>query len=380
MISYGRQHITPEDIESVVSVLRSDFLTQGQVVPRFEQAIADRVGAKFGIAANSATSSLHVACLALGVGKDDLVWTVPNTFVASANCALFCGAKIDFVDIDDKTYNMSVEALELKLIEAKKINKLPKVIIPVHFSGQSCHMQAIHALCQPLGIKIIEDASHAIGATYLQTNVGSCLYSDITVFSFHPVKIITTAEGGMAMTNDHALAEKMKLFRCHGITKDTNDFSIKSEGGWFFEQIELGYNYRMTDVLAALGLSQLSSLDQFLQKRREIAAKYDAGLSSLPVTLPFQDNHGLSSYHLYVIRCKENRKMIYDHMQNNGIGVNVHYIPVHLHPFFKKMGFREGQFPVSERYYKEALSLPIFPSLKTEDFQKVTSCLIQSFH
>lgn len=376
MIPYSRQHISQKDIDSVVEVLRSNFLTQGPLVPRFEEAVANFVGAHFAVASNSATSSLHIACLALGVSRGDIVWTVPNTFVASANCALYCGAQIDFVDIDPRTFNLSVSALEKKLHEAKQSGKLPKVLIPVHFAGQSCEMERIYNLCNPLGIRIIEDASHAIGGTYKELPVGSCQFSDITIFSFHPVKIITSGEGGMAVTNDNSLAESMRLFRCHGITKDENSFTRAPHGGWYFEQIELGYNYRMTDILAALGLSQMEKLAEFVGKRQEIAMQYTEALKGLPVVLPEQHHDSNSSYHLYVIRVpsvegRSLRNRLYEAMHKNGVGVNVHYIPVHLHPFYQRIGFKKGQFPVCEDYYDEALTLPIFPELNSDQFKVI---------
>lgn len=382
MIPYSRQHISQNDIDSVVDVLRSNFLTQGPIVPKFEEAICKYVGASYAVASNSATSSLHVACLSLGVKEGDLVWTVPNTFVASANCALYCKAEIDFVDIDPGTFNISVSALDQKLQAAKHSGKLPKVLIVVHFAGQSCEMEEISNLCKPLGIKIIEDASHAIGATYQGLPVGSCKYSDITIFSFHPVKIITSGEGGVAVTNDENLARLMQLFRCHGITKDKSSFLNEPHGGWYFEQVELGYNYRMTDVLAALGLSQMDNLDEFVEKRRNIASRYFDALEGLPVILPKQISQAESSYHLFVIRIPSNgesnhRNKVYDYMHSRGIGVNVHYIPVHLHPFYQRLGFKKGQFPVCESYYEEALSLPVFPGLESNEFELIVDTLRQ---
>ena len=377
MIPYGRQDITSEDIAAVEAVLRSDFLTQGPAVPGFEQALAAYCGAARGVAMNSATSALHVACLALGLGPGDRLWTSPNTFVASANCGLYCGAEVDFVDTDPATYNMSVAALEAKLAAAAAENRLPRVVIPVHFAGQSCEMRAIHALGQQYGFRIIEDASHAVGATYLGEPVGNCRYSDITIFSFHPVKIITTAEGGMAMTNDPALAERMERLRSHGITRDPAAMAWDSEGPWYYQQVELGYNYRITDLQAALGHSQLARLDDYVARRHAIAARYDAALAGLPLTTPWQHPDSRSALHLYPIRLHDaaRRREVFEALRAAGIGVNVHYIPVHTQPHYHRLGFRPGDFPEAERYYAGAISLPMFPTLTPAQQDEVVAAL-----
>lgn len=379
MIPYGRQDITSEDIAAVEAVLRSDFLTQGPAVPGFEQALAAYCGAARGVAMNSATSALHVACLALGLGPGDRLWTSPNTFVASANCGLYCGAEVDFVDTDPATYNMSVAALEAKLAAAAAENRLPRVVIPVHFAGQSCEMRAIHALGQQYGFRIIEDASHAVGATYLGEPVGNCRYSDITIFSFHPVKIITTAEGGMAMTNDPALAERMERLRSHGITRDPAAMAWDSEGPWYYQQVELGYNYRITDLQAALGHSQLARLDDYVARRHAIAARYDAALAGLPLTTPWQHPDSRSALHLYPIRLHDaaRRREVFEALRAAGIGVNVHYIPVHTQPHYHRLGFRPGDFPEAERYYAGAISLPMFPTLTPAQQDEVVAALAE---
>ena len=372
MIPYGRQEINEADIEAVVEVLRSDFLTQGSIVPRFEKAVADYCGVQHGVAVNSATSALHIACLALGLGQDDYFWTTPNTFVASANSALYCGSKVDFVDIDPNTYNMSVECLNEKLRQADHTGKLPKIVMPVHFAGQSCAMSKIKLLSQKYGFKIIEDASHAIGAKYLDKTVGSCLYSDITVFSFHPVKIITTGEGGMAMTNDASIANKLRRLRTHGITSDKSLIELRpSDEIWNYQQIELGFNYRMTDIQAALGISQMSRLENFIECRHKIARRYDEAFKSLPITVPFQSNESYSSYHLYPIRISKSKsgkvqRDVYDSLWQSGVAANLHYTPVHRHPFYESFGFREGDFPEAEKFHKEVISLPIFTRLGEE--------------
>lgn len=377
MIPYGRQDINQADIDAVVDVLRSDFLTQGPAVPAFEKAVANYCGAQYSVAVNSATSALHIACLALGVGNGDVVWTTPNTFVASANCALYCGATIDFVDIDPVSYNMSVDRLVEKLEQAEKEGKLPKVVIPVHFSGQSCDMEGFHALSQKYGFKIIEDASHAIGGRYKDTHIGSCRYSDITVFSFHPVKIITTGEGGMALTNDCTLTKKMRLLRSHGITRDVADMTQSPDGSWYYQQIELGFNYRMTDLQAALGLSQMQRLDEFIVRRNKIAERYDDLLKNISVQLPYFQLDTYSARHLYVVKVKGNKSKneIFKIMREGGVGVNVHYIPIHAQPYYKRMGFKVGDFPEVEAYYKEAISLPIFPELTEHEQDYVVSIL-----
>lgn len=368
MIPYGKQDISEADIQAVVDVLRSDFLTQGPAVPAFESSVANYCKAKYAVAANSATSALHIACLALGVGKGDIVWTSPITFVASANCALYCGAKVDFVDIDPHTYNMSIERLIEKLEYAEKSGELPKVVIPVHLSGQPCEMQEIHALSQKYGFKVIEDASHAIGAKYQNEPVGNCQYSDITIFSFHPVKIITSAEGGMALTNQKELADQMILLRSHGITRDISKMTHVSDGPWYYQQINLGYNYRMTDLQAALGLSQMQRLDAFIEKRHRIAQRYNEMFSDLPITTPWQRPDGYSALHLYIIRLQLD-KITLSHqdffikLRESNIGVNLHYIPIYLHPFYEKFGYRSYEYKNSNAYYAEAISLPMYSSL-----------------
>ncbi len=380
MIPYGKQDINQDDIDAVVDVLKSDFLTQGPRVPRFEEIIADQVVSKYAVAVNSATSALHIACMALELGRGDWLWTSPNTFVASANVGLYCGAKVDFVDINPKTYNICPKALEKKLIEAKLNSSVPKVLVPVHLCGQPCDMRAIHGLCQKYGVKIVEDASHAIGGSYLGRPIGNCEYSDITVFSFHPVKIITTAEGGAAVTNDSILAQKMALYRSHGITRDQNLMTESSHGDWYYQQIVLGYNYRMTDLQAALGIAQMKRLHQFVAKRHEIAGRYDELLKDLPVERPFQLEDTYSGLHLYVIRLRldeidASHKQVFSKLRANGIGVNLHYIPVHTQPFYKAIGFKEGDFPEAEKYYSEAISLPMYPNLSEEDQIKVVAIL-----
>jgi UDP-4-amino-4,6-dideoxy-N-acetyl-beta-L-altrosamine transaminase len=380
VIPYGKQNINQADIDSVVDVLQSDFLTQGPQVPLFEKTVAGYCGVEFGVAVNSATSALHIACLALGLGKGDYLWTSPNSFVASANCGLYCGAKVDFVDIDQKTYNLSVVELEKKLIQAKKGDRLPKIVIPVHFAGQSCNMKKIHSLSQEYGFKIVEDASHAIGSKYHDKPVGGCQYSDITVFSFHPVKIITTAEGGLATTNNEDLCKKMRLFRSHGITRDVDLMTKESEGDWYYQQIGLGFNYRMTELQAALGVSQMRRLDKFVAIRHRIQERYDALLKDLPIIVPFQNSESYSSIHLYPIQidAKKNSKLrqkIFQELREGGVGVNVHYIPVHMQPYYQNMGFKRGDFPESESYYKNAISIPMFQGLTIEMQNKVVKTL-----
>ncbi len=380
MIPYGKQDISQADIDAVVSVLHSDFLTQGQQVPLFEKTVANYCGAEYAIALNSATSALHVACLSLGLGKGDYLWTSPNTFVASANCALYCGAEVDFVDIDLRTYNLSTEALKNKLIKAEKDNRLPKVVVLVHFAGQSCNMVEIYSLSNRYGFKIIEDASHAIGGKYLDKPVGGCQYSDITVFSFHPVKIITTAEGGLATTNDEKLAKRMQLFRNHGLTRDSSLMTKTSEGDWYYQQIDLGFNYRMTELQAALGVSQMQRLDKFVEKRHILKKRYDDLLSGLPIIRPYQDKDNYSALHLYPIQvCLDSigksRQKIFDKLRQSGIGVNVHYIPIHLQPYYQQLGFRKGNFPNSETYYNRAISIPLFHAMTLEQQDKVCCAL-----
>lgn len=368
MIPYGRQDISQADIDAVVEVLRSDFLTQGPMVPRFEQAIAGHVGARHALAVNSATSALHIACLALGLGSGDWLWTSPITFVASANCGLYCGAQVDFVDIDPRTFNLCPQALARKLAQAERDGCLPKIVIPVHLCGQPCDMAAIHALAQRYGFKVIEDASHAIGGKYQGDFIGSGRYSDITVFSFHPVKIITTAEGGMAVTNDDELARRMGLLRSHGITRDPAQMTHETDGPWYYQQIDLGFNYRMTELQAALGVSQMTRLDTFVARRHELARRYDALLTDLPLSTPWQHPDSYSGLHLYVIRLDlrqsgKSHRQVFDALREHGIGVNLHYIPVHTQPYYLAMGFKTGDFPEAERYYREAISLPMYQGL-----------------
>ena len=372
MIPYGRQSISEADIEAVVEVLRSDFLTQGPVVPAFEEAVASQCGADYGVAANSATSALHLACLALGVGPGDSVWTSPLTFVASANAALYCGAAVDFVDIDERTYNMCPLRLEEKLDRAAEAGTLPKLIIPVHLAGQSCDMAAIHTAASRHGVRIIEDASHAIGGSYRSEPVGGCKFSDVAVFSFHPVKIVTTGEGGMAMTNDYQLAELMGMDRTHGITRDPGRLQHDDVGPWYYEQQRLGFNYRMTDICAALGLSQLTRIEEFVARRREISAAYDAAFEDLPVKTPWQHPDTASAWHLYVVRIDRPRiacshRAIFDKLREAGVGVNLHYIPVYRQPYYRALGFGQGYCPNAEAYYAEAISLPIYPSMTDEE-------------
>ncbi|MDA9060371.1 UDP-4-amino-4,6-dideoxy-N-acetyl-beta-L-altrosamine transaminase [Candidatus Thioglobus sp.] len=368
MIPYGRQDINQADIDSVLGVLQSDFLTQGPQVPLFEKKVSDYCGSEFGVAVNSATSALHVACLALGLGRGDYFWTSPNSFVASANCGLYCGAKVDFVDIDPRTYNLSAKELEKKLIQAKKSNKLPKIVIPVHFAGQSCNMKKIYSLSQEYGFKIIEDASHAIGGKYLDRLIGSCQYSDITVFSFHPVKIITTAEGGLAITNDERLLERMQLFRSHGIRRNPGLMSNLSKGDWYYQQVDLGFNYRMTELQAALGVSQMQRLDKFVTQRHILQKRYDLLLNGLAIIKPYQDQDSYSALHLYPIQVDldsvdKSREKIFNELREAGIGVNVHYIPIHTHPYYQQLGFKVGDFPNSESYYNRAISIPLFHAM-----------------
>ncbi|MGR3176666.1 MAG: UDP-4-amino-4,6-dideoxy-N-acetyl-beta-L-altrosamine transaminase [Candidatus Anammoxibacter sp.] len=381
-IPYGRQSITDDDIQAVVEVLKSDWLTQGPSVERFERAVADYCGAKYAVAVNSATSALHIACLVAELGPDDILWTSPNTFVASANCGLYCGAQVDFVDIDPKTYNMRVSELEKKLKEGGKEGKLPKVVIPVHFAGQSCEMSKIAALAKKYGFTVIEDASHAIGGRYLEKPVGDCEYSDMTVFSFHPVKIVTTGEGGMVLTNKKGLYERLIRLRSHGITRDPEFMEGESHGPWYYQQIELGFNYRMTDIQAALGTSQMKRLDEFVTRRNELAKRYYEKLKDLPVTLPWQHPDTYSAFHLYVVRLKldeinKTHREIFELLRNSGIGVNLHYIPVHTQPYYQRLGFKEGEFPEAEKYYREAISLPMFPMLTNEEQDRVISTLIE---
>lgn len=380
MIPYGRQEITQADIDAVVGVLQSDFLTQGPQVPLFENTVAEHVGARHALAVNSATSALHIACLALGLGPGDWLWTTPITFVASANCGLYCGAQVDFVDIDPRTYNLCPQALERKLVAAQAAGRLPKVVVAVHLCGQPCDMAAIHALGQRYGFKIIEDASHAIGGKYKGEFIGNGRYSDITVFSFHPVKIITTAEGGMALTNDPELANKMALLRSHGITRDAAQMTHAPDGPWYYQQVDLGFNYRMTELQAALGVSQMARLDDYVASRHALAARYDTLLADLPITRPWQHPDSYSGLHLYVIRLQLERigkthRQVFDSLREQGIGVNLHYIPVHTQPYYQQMGLKAGDFPEAERYYAEAISLPMFQTMSEAQEDLVLAAL-----
>lgn len=372
MIPYGRQDISSEDIDAVTEVLRSEWLTQGQAGPRFEHMMAHYCGAGNGVAVANATAALHIACLALDLGPGDRLWTTPNTFVASANCARYCGADVDFVDIDPRTYNMSVPALTERLALADREGKLPKIVVPVHFAGQSCEMSEIRALADQYGFRIIEDASHAVGGDYRNHKIGGGSFSDITIFSFHPVKIITTGEGGMALTNDTKLAERLATLRSHGIIRPSQlpeqQLADKHSAPWIYEQIELGLNYRMTDIQAALGASQLTRLDTFVARRRELATRYNKLLAGLPVTCPWQHPDTNSAWHLYVIRLRRDeiklsRREVFDAMRAAGIGVNVHYIPVHTQPYYRELGFSSGMFPAAESYYEDAITVPLFSKM-----------------
>ena len=382
MIPYGKQDINQADIDSVVNVLQSDFLTQGPQVPLFEKTVSDYCGSEYAVVANSATSALHIACMALNLGKGDYLWTSPNTFVASANCGLYCGAQVDFVDIDPLTYNLSSLELEKKLIQAKQDNKLPKIVIPVHFAGQSCDMQKIHSLSKEYGFKIIEDASHAIGGKYLDQPIGGCQYSDITVFSFHPVKIITTAEGGLATTNDKELLTRMQLFRSHGVTRDPELMNKETEGGWYYQQVELGFNYRMTELQAALGVSQMERLDEFVALRHQRQVRYDKLLKGLPIVVPYQSLDSYSALHLYPIQLElenisKSHTQVFDELRQKGLGVNLHYIPVHIQPYYEKMGFSRGDFPEAEKYYSRAISIPLFHTMTVEQQDEVLNVLMR---
>lgn len=385
MIAYGQQSISQKDIDAVIDVLKSVNLTQGPAIEQFEDCVKAYTNAKHAITFNSATSALHSACLAIGLGPEDLLWTTPNTFVASANCALYCGAKVDFVDIDPHTYNLCPKRLEEKLIVAEKNDNLPKIVVPVHLTGQPCDMAAIHALGQKFGFKIIEDASHAIGGRYQGEVIGNCKYSDITVFSFHPVKIITTAEGGMALTQNAELSARLRLVRSHGITRDSSLMTKPMDGPWYYQQITLGFNYRMTDMQAALGTSQMGRLDEFVKRRQEIAKRYDDLLCDLPLTLPWQHPDSYGAFHLYVIRLKldqisRSHLQVFEAMRTNEIMVNLHYIPVHTQPFYQKMGFKEGDFPQAEQYYREAISLPMHINLSDDDLKFVARRLREAIY
>lgn len=380
MIPYGRQSISEEDIQAVVDVLRSDFLTQGPLVPRFEQAVCQYTGASHAVAVNSGTSALHLACRALDLGPGDILWTTPITFVASANCALYCGAQVDFVDIDPQTFNISTKALAQKLKQAEEAGRLPKVVVPVHMCGTPCDMETIYALAKQYGFYIVEDACHAIGSRYRGEQVGSCRYSDITVFSFHPVKTITTGEGGMATTNNKEFADKMALLRSHGITRDPGKMTRKPDGPWYYEQIALGYNYRMTDIQAALGISQLKRIDDFINQRNKLAVCYDKQLAGIPVHCQHRSEHHYSAMHLYIIRLDENPKgksrlQVVNKLHERGVGVNVHYIPVHTQPWYQQLGFKQGDFPDAEEFYSGAVSLPMYPALTTAQQEQVMIAL-----
>ena len=392
MIPYGRQDIAQSDIDAVVKVLRSDYLTQGPVVPRFEQAVAERVKCQHAVAVNSATSALHIACLALRLGKGDLLWTVPNTFVASANCGRYCGADVDFVDIDPDTWNLSVARLREKLALAKKANRLPNVLVPVHFAGQPTEQEAIWELSREYGFKVLEDASHAIGASRHEEPVGSCRWSHITVFSFHPVKVITSGEGGMALTNDDEMAVRMTMLRSHGTTRDParlcsnvqsggrSSASIESPPAWYYEQQMLGFNYRMTDIHAALGMNQLDRLDRYVDRRNTLAEQYNGALKGLPLRLPHLQSGNQSAYHLYVVQLKDGEttdahRRVFDKLRELGIGVNLHYIPVHLQPYYRELGFSPDQFPVAEAHGRTAITLPLYAQLSDIEQEHVVGCV-----
>lgn len=381
IIPYGKQSVSEADIQAVTDVLKAPFLTQGPVVPKFEEAVCDYVVGKFGVATNSATSALHLAVKALDLVPGDLVWTSPITFVATANSVRYCGGRVDFVDINPETFNMCPKALGEKLKIAAANGEVPKIVIPVHMAGQSADMAAIWQLSKKYGFKVIEDASHAIGAEYKGDRVGSCRYSDITVFSFHPVKIITTGEGGMAITNDQVLADRLRLLRTHGVTRDVNALQDQGQGEWYYEMHDLGFNYRLTDIQAALGLSQMTKLSNIIERRGQIAEKYREKLCHANLELPLTSPECLSSFHLFIVRLKEARRRpeVFQALRDSGIGVNVHYIPVHLHPYYKDLGFKSGDFPVAEDYYSRAISIPMFPSLTAEEQDFVVNTLNKQF-
>lgn len=375
-IPYGKHYVDDLDVAAVVDVLQNHFLTQGSIVPKFEQALLDYSGAKYATAVNSATSGLHVACLALGVTHGDWVWTSPISFVASANCALYCGAKIDFVDIDAQSRNISVEALQRKLSNAKNANTLPKALVVVHFSGRSCDMQQISALCKQYDVSIIEDAAHGLGGSYQGKKIGCCEYADLAVLSFHPVKSITTAEGGAVLSNDKDLDKRVKLFAKHGVTRELEQMKSPSDGPWYYQQVELGYNYRLSDLHAALGISQLKKLDGFIEKRQSLVERYQQLLSHLPLKLPQMPMDGQSAWHVYMVELTAHqRDRVYDALIERGIGVNVHYIPIHLQPYYQNLGFSKGDFPLAEKYYQNALTLPLFPSMTADEQDRVVQAL-----
>ncbi|MCP4370273.1 MAG: UDP-4-amino-4,6-dideoxy-N-acetyl-beta-L-altrosamine transaminase [Deltaproteobacteria bacterium] len=380
VVPYGRQCISEEDINAVVRVLKSDWLTQGPTIEQFEKAVAEYCGAKYAVAVSNGTAALHIACLAAELEQGDILWTSPNTFVASANCAMYCGARPDFVDIDPFTYNMSIDVLDAKLSKAEKNGYLPKVVVPVHFAGQSCEMKRINQLSQKYNFVVIEDASHAIGGSYRRSKIGSCEFSDMVVFSFHPVKIITTGEGGMVLTNNEVIYQKLICLRTHGITKDTNFIEGESDGPWYYQQVELGMNYRITDIQASLGLSQLKRIDQFVTQRHKLAKRYNEALSALPIILQWQHPDSYSAFHLYVVRLKldeiqKTRRAVFEILCQKGIGVNVHYIPVHTQPYYRKMGFYYGQFPEAEKYYEAAITIPLYPSMTENEQDYVVSSI-----
>jgi UDP-4-amino-4,6-dideoxy-N-acetyl-beta-L-altrosamine transaminase len=380
MIPYGHQDVTQSDIDAVVEVLRSDYLTQGPAVPRFEGELCKATHARHAVAVNSATSALHVACMALELGPGDLLWTVPNTFVASANCARYCGAGVDFVDIDPLTWNMSMGSLRTKLEEARRAGRLPKILVPVHFAGQPTDQDAIWELAQEYGFRIVEDASHAIGASRSGEPVGSCRWSDITVLSFHPVKIITTGEGGVALTNDQALAERMMMLRTHGITRDPARFQDRNPAPWHYEQQLLGFNYRMTDIHATLGISQLARLSGYVERRNQLAGRYDLALRDLPLRLPTIAAGNRSAFHLYVVRMAgkptgRTHREVFVELRRRGIGVNLHYSPVHLQPYYRQLGFSAGQYPEAEAYAESALTLPLYPAMTESQQDSVVGAL-----
>jgi UDP-4-amino-4,6-dideoxy-N-acetyl-beta-L-altrosamine transaminase len=379
-IPYGRQNINEQDINAVIKILQSDWLTQGPAIESFEQSVAEYCGVKYAVAVANATAALHIACLAAELETGDILWTSPNTFVASANCGLYCGAEVDFVDIDPDTYNLSIEALAQKLIQAEREGKLPKVVVPVHLAGQSCEMEKIGALSRKYGFTVLEDASHAIGATYQGKPVGSCQFSDMAVFSFHPVKIITTGEGGMVVTNRQDLYEKLIRLRTHGITRNPELMQGESHGLWYYQQLELGFNYRITDIQSALGASQMQRLDEFVSRRRHLAARYNQLLQDFPLVLPWQHPDTQSSWHLYIIRLKldkiaKTHRQVFEELRQAGIGVNLHYIPVHTQPYYQNLGFQWGDFPQAEQYYQEAISLPMYYGLSDENQERVVAVL-----